>query len=167
MSASVNPAMVIASSATGALRSTADRIVGETYRLTRLVATASPAESRLSTIAFFSCDVQASFIINQVACKSFFTKPPSFPGFILSQKNVPDRFGDESSFPGDEFYTCGIKISVVNAPSSLFRLIYPSRRSTMASIRTRPKPCPSPFVLRNSFPSFFSFLPAVKLVKEM
>ena len=65
------------------------------------------------------------------------------------------------------FHTCGSSISVVNAPSSLLRLIYPSSRSTIASIRTRPNPCPSPLVLRNSEPSFFILLPAVKLVNEM
>lgn len=64
-------------------------------------------------------------------------------------------------------HSCGSSISVVNAPSSLLRLMYPSSRSTMASMRTRPKPCPSPLVLRNSPPSFCIFFPAVKLVKEM
>ena len=64
-------------------------------------------------------------------------------------------------------HSCGSSISVVNAPSSLLRLMYPSSRSTMVSMRTRPKPCPSPLVLRNSPPSFCIFFPAVKLVKEM
>ena len=33
---------------------------------------------------------------------------------------------------------------MVKAPSSEFRLRYPSSRATMASMRTRPKPWPSP-----------------------
>ena len=37
----------------------------------------------------------------------------------------------------------------------------------MASIRTRPKPWPSPLVLGKTPPVFFSFFPAVKLGKEM
>src|SRR5699024_12417419 len=45
---------------------------------------------------------------------------------------------------------------------------FPTRRSSdLASIRARPKPRPLPLVLRNRFPSFFIFFPAVKFVKEM
>ncbi len=44
-------------------------------------------------------------------------------------------------------YTCGINISVVKAPSSLLRLRYPSSRSIILSMRTSPKPCPSPLVV--------------------
>ena len=63
--------------------------------------------------------------------------------------------------------TCGMRISVVNAPSSELRLRYPSRRSTMASMLTSPKPWPSPFVVLKRPPTLRRFPTAVKLVKEM
>ena len=88
----------------------------------------------------------------------------------IAEKNRPRLIpGTNRFFRGMNCssHSCGSSISVVNAPSSLLRLMYPSSRSTMASMRTRPKPCPSPLVLWNSPPSFCIFFPAVKLVKEM
>ena len=64
-------------------------------------------------------------------------------------------------------HSAGSSISVVKAPSSEFRLMYPPRRSTMASMRTSPRPWPAPLVLRKSFPTLGSFFPAVKLVMEI
>lgn len=55
-------------------------------------------------------------------------------------------------------HTCGSSISVVNAPSSLLRERYPSSRATISSMRTRPKPCPSPFVVRKRPPGLFQLL---------
>ena len=79
------------------------------------------------------------------------------------------RPGTNRIFPGmNRFaHTCGSSISVVNAPSSLLRERYPSSRATISSMRTRPKPCPSPFVVRKRPPVFSSFFPAVKFVKEI
>ena len=86
------------------------------------------------------------------------------------QKNRPQIILGTNRYAGGtncKAHAWGSRISVVKAPSSLLRLMYPPSRSTMASMRTSPKPWPSPFVVGNSRPTFFSFFPAVKLVKEM
>ena len=65
ISAATNTTIVTISSVTDACRSTTESIMGETYRLIRLSATAKSADNKLSKITFFSPEVQASFIINQ------------------------------------------------------------------------------------------------------
>jgi hypothetical protein len=49
---------------------------------------------------------------------------PHLVSILYHEKSSPDYFGDESSNLGDELqiYTCGMRISVVNAPSSELRL---------------------------------------------
>ena len=143
------------------------------------------AIKKLITRTFFSWEVQASLIMNHIFWKVLYFDTGFFwnmifPSFLFwwfwnqkrfliwfYQKKYPRiKPGMNCMFWGMN-YNWGSKISVVKAPSSLFRLIYPSERFTISSIRISPKPWPSPFVLLKRFPCFFSFFPAVKLVKEM
>ncbi len=79
---------------------------------------------------------------------SFFKIPPLSAALFYHDILSCFDFGDERLHSGDELpYFCGIRISVVKAPSSLFRLIYPSRRSIIVSILIKPRPCPGPFVV--------------------
>ena len=72
------------SSETGACRSTTESITGETYRLIRFSATAKTAESRLSTMTFFSPEVHASFIINHEFCHMEYLGLGAFSFFVFS-----------------------------------------------------------------------------------
>ena len=66
-----------------------------------------------------------------------------------------------------ELFIVPVILQTVEQRTSLGQLLAVIGVFTMASIRTRPKPWSFPLELENTFPTFESFLPAVKLVKEI
>lgn len=167
--------------------STAEITAGEMKSETRLCPSDMTTCARQRKRTFFSFIFHAVPIIQQLFCHILYFGFFGFSFLIFSLVKVfPSLFGlrlyhitekairhifvtNRSYFVTNcKNHSCGSSISVVKAPSSLFRERKPLYLFTTSSMLTSPKPCePSRFVDENSPLVFFSFFPAVKFVNEI